>query len=116
MKTVPTLLVLLASASLSFAEPAIANTPAVMLSQQKAVEKYPSLSIAGSEMNAAFAATYQFWKQWKPTELQKDNWPELIAAQVAADLAKKEMERRAEIARRNHTTTTSTSDVTVHTK
>jgi hypothetical protein len=87
MKLSPVLVFLFfAGASLAFAQTtttvAIASTPAVTLSQQRVVDKYPDIGVAGSALNLAFVDVFHHWQTWKPEVLQRDDWPELVAAEA----------------------------------
>ena len=78
---------------------AIASTPAVKLSQQRAVDAYPDIGVAGSALNKAFIDVFNHWKVWKPQVLQQDNWPEIVAAEAVSVLLarRREEERKARL-------------------
>ncbi len=77
-------------------EIAIAATPAVKLSKQKAVQAYPSLALEGSEFNQTFLTIIKLWKGWKPELLQRDNWPELAAEATAEELRSRRAKEKAD--------------------
>lgn len=80
---------------------AVAETPAVTLSQQKAVDRYPDIGVAGSALNLAFVDVFTHWKTWKPEVLQRDDWPELVAAEAVNvyTARRREEARQARLAR-----------------
>lgn len=86
MKVIAILFGLFAVALRAFGEVAIASTPAVTLSQQRAVQAYPDLATPGSKFNKAFLAIVNAWKVAKPEILQRDDWPERAAAAAASEL------------------------------
>ncbi len=61
---------------------AVAGTPAVSLSQQRVVDRYPDIGVAGSALNVAFVDVFNQWKIWKPEVLQRDDWPEIVAGEA----------------------------------
>ena len=65
---------------------AIATTPAVTLSWQRAVEANPDLGIDGSDLNQAFAAVVSQLKAVQSPLLQRDDWPQLVAAEALRSL------------------------------
>ena len=97
MKFLPLLVVLLGLGAAAHAG-GIAATPAVSLSQERAVHRYPDLGVKGSALNLSFLDVYDQWKIWKPRVLQRDDWPELVAAEAY----KVWQARRREEARRAH--------------
>ncbi|MEA3211273.1 MAG: hypothetical protein QOE70_4330 [Chthoniobacter sp.] len=76
----------------SGADALVASTPQSQLSQERAVAAYPDIGVKGSELNKAFVDVFNHWKTWKPEQLQRDNWPELVAREAVRVL----MNRRAE--------------------
>ena len=100
MKLLLAIIALFATSAVVRAQ-AIASTPAVQLSQQRAVDKYPDIGVAGSALNKAFIDVFNHWKVWKPQVLQLDNWPEIVAAQAISVLnaRRDEEERRARLGR-----------------
>lgn len=73
-------------------EVAVAATPAVTLSQQRVVAKYPDVGVAGSPMNLAFVDVFNQWKIWKPEVLQRDDWPEIVAEEAVTTWAARRRE------------------------
>jgi hypothetical protein len=102
MRAILVLLFLFAAASGAGAQTtAVAATPAVALSQQKAVDQYPDLGVAGSPLNLAFVDVFNQWKVWKPEVLQRDDWPEIVAADAVSvwQARRREEARQARLAR-----------------
>jgi hypothetical protein len=66
----------------AFPQAAVANTPAVALAQQRVVDQYPDIGVAGSALNVAFVDVFNQWKIWKPEVLQRDDWPAIVAAEA----------------------------------
>ncbi|MEP6671488.1 MAG: hypothetical protein ABJF10_20165 [Chthoniobacter sp.] len=90
-----------ASAQTTTPEVAVAETPAVTLSQQKTVDRYPDIGVAGSALNLAFVDVFTHWKTWKPEVLQRDDWPEIVAAEAVNvyTARRREEARQARLAR-----------------
>lgn len=61
-------------------------------SQQAAVKKYPQLGVANSSFNRGFLALYERWKAANDPRLGRDDWPELLADEYAAQLIAREPE------------------------
>lgn len=80
---------------------AVASTPAVTLAQQRVVDKYPDIGVAGSALNLAFVDVFHHWQTWKPEVLQRDDWPELVAAEAVSvwEARRHEEAREARLAR-----------------
>jgi hypothetical protein len=96
-------LLLLGFAADTFAQSAtvpVANTPAVLLSQQQVVDKYPDIGVAGSPLNLAFVDVFHHWQTWKPEVLQRDDWPELVATEAVSvwEARRREEAREARLA------------------
>jgi hypothetical protein len=98
MKLLIVFLALFAASVCAHAQ-AVASTPAVKLSQQRAVDKYPDIAIAGSALNKAFVDVFNHWKSWKPQVLQRDDWPEIVAEEAVSVLLarRREEERRTRL-------------------
>jgi hypothetical protein len=77
----------------------VADTPQARLSQQRAVARYPDIGVAGSDLNHAFLSVFKHWKTWKPEQLQRDQWPELVAREAVQVLINRrnEEERQRKI-------------------
>ena len=58
-------------------------TEQVSASQQRAVKKHPDLGKAGSVLNASFVARVRLLQIEKSPRLQRANWPESIADEIA---------------------------------
>ena len=61
-------------------------TPAfatVAEAQRAALERYPTLSIGGSPLNAAFVARYKLYKQTRPEYFNDAAWPMNLAVEVS---------------------------------
>ena len=84
MKAVLVLLCLFGAAFGACGQTSVASTPAVTLSQQHVVDKYPDIGVAGSALNLAFVDVFNQWKTWKPEVLQRDDWPEIVAGEAVS--------------------------------
>lgn len=51
--------------------------------QQEAVRLHPALGVAGSEFNKAFLSLHKKYQQDRPEVLRENNWPLVIAEEVA---------------------------------
>jgi hypothetical protein len=84
MKVILVLFCLLGATFSACAQTAVASTPAVTLSQQRVVDRYPDIGVAGSALNVAFVDVFNQWKIWKPEVLQRDDWPEIVAGEAVS--------------------------------
>jgi len=67
-----------------FAKPP--NPEAVATAQQAATKKYPELGKADTQFNRDFVALYTKYKAEGATVMSKDDWPMLVADEVAAKM------------------------------
>ena len=59
----------------------------IAASKQRALAKYPSLAVEGSEINLRFVFRYKILVQQNSPRLLKPNWPEELVEECAADSA-----------------------------
>ncbi len=84
MKALLALFCLLGAVFSASGQTAVAGTPLVTLSQQRVVDRYPDIGVAGSALNLAFVDVFNQWKTWKPEVLQRDDWPEIVAQEAVS--------------------------------
>ena len=53
--------------------------------QREAVRRYPSLSVAGSDLNLKFAARYRLYKQEHPEFFRDPSWPLTLAEELVRE-------------------------------
>ncbi|HSI12778.1 MAG TPA: hypothetical protein VK961_12080 [Chthoniobacter sp.] len=92
MKAILVLCCFLGAAFHACGQSAVASTPAVTLSQQHVVDRYPDIGVAGSGLNVAFVDVFNQWKTWKPEVLQRDDWPEIVAGEAVSVWASRRRE------------------------
>ncbi|MDR3401365.1 MAG: hypothetical protein P4L99_02615 [Chthoniobacter sp.] len=46
------------------------------------MERYPDIGAADPALNLAFVDVFNPWKAGKPEVLQRDDWPEIVAAEA----------------------------------